>query len=61
MHSCQQGMVHDYIIWVLSSVVEPETRAEEPMKLPPGAGAEITNCGFGSGSLSIYHRLELIL
>jgi hypothetical protein len=28
------------------SVEEPEQRAE--IKLPPGAGSEKTNCGFGS-------------
>jgi hypothetical protein len=32
-----------------SSLVEPEPRAERSRKkLPPGAGAEITNCGSGS-------------
>jgi hypothetical protein len=36
-------------------VLRSRNRAE--IKLPPGAGAEITNCGSGS-FLSIYHILD---
>ncbi len=31
-----------------TSVVDQEPRSRNFIELPPGAGAEITNCGFGS-------------
>jgi hypothetical protein len=47
---------------VVSSVAEPEQRAEElkKLKLSPGAGAEIIII-YGSGSFLLVKRLEEIL
>jgi hypothetical protein len=50
------------MIFQTFSVAEPEQEAGGAViKLPPGAGTAITNCGSGSGSLLLYQRMEKIL